>query len=80
MCRRLVEELLGQAVDQACQVEYKVVAPSNDSLLTDAASTTSLAAGAGQSETHGAWADDPLVQAARQMGAEVRPIDEGRET
>ena len=78
--KRLVEELLGQAVDQACQVEYKVGAPSNDSLLTDAASTTSLAAGAGQSETHGAWADDPLVQAARQMGAEVRPIDEGRET
>ncbi len=78
--KRLVEELLGQAVDQACQVEYKGVAPSNDSLLTDAASTTSLAAGPVQSETHGDWADDPLVQAARQMGAEVRPIAEGRET
>ena len=25
------------------------------------------------------WANDPLVQAAKMMGAEVRPIDEGRE-
>ncbi len=78
--KRLVEELLSQALGQSCRVEYKVVAPSNGQSLTETSSPDALASSAEEGEPHDAWADDPVVRAAREMGAEVKPIDEGRET
>jgi DNA polymerase-3 subunit gamma/tau len=61
--RRLVEEVLSQVLGQSCHIEYVVVDSSVDG---------------GPIESNDAWDDDPVVRAARQMGAEVRPIDEGR--
>jgi DNA polymerase-3 subunit gamma/tau len=72
--KRLVEEILSQILGQTCQVDYKVVA------FTEEASSADPTASAFENEPREGWADDPLVQAARQMGAEVRLIDEGRET
>jgi DNA polymerase-3 subunit gamma/tau len=61
--RRLVEEVLSQVLGQSCRIEYVVADAAVD---------------VGPTESGNTWDDDPLVQAARQMGAEVRPIDEGR--
>jgi len=61
--RRLVEEVLSQVLGQSCHIEYVVVDSSVDG---------------GPIESNDTWDDDPVVRAARQMGAEVRPIDEGR--
>jgi hypothetical protein len=61
--RRLVEEVLSQVLGQSCHIEYVVVDSSVDGGLI---------------ESNDTWDDDPVVRAARQMGAEVRPIDEGR--
>lgn len=72
--KRLVEEVLSQVLGQSCQVDYEVVA------FAEEASPADPPMGTFQGEAHEVWADDPLVQAARQMGAEVRLIDEGRET
>jgi DNA polymerase-3 subunit gamma/tau len=77
--KRLVEELLSQVMGQHCQVEYKVAPASTEASWTEAPSKRAPEARDGQGEARDAWADDPLVLAARQMGAEVRPIDEGRE-
>jgi hypothetical protein len=77
--KRLVEELLSQALGQSCQVEYMVVTPSSAVSSAEAISIEAPLRGGELGEKPDAWADDPLVQAARQMGAEVRPIDEGRE-
>jgi len=72
--KRLVEEVLSQVLGQSCQVDYEVVAFAEETSAADPAADTF------QGESREVWADDPLVQAARQMGAEVRLIDEGRET
>jgi len=72
--KRLVEETLSQVLGQSCQVDYKVVA------FAEETSSADPTAGTFESAPREGWADDPLVQAARQMGAEVRLIDEGRET
>jgi DNA polymerase-3 subunit gamma/tau len=72
--KRLVEEILSQVLGQSCQVDYKVVAFAEEAPSADPAASTF------ESVPREGWADDPLVQAAKQMGAEVRLIDEGRET
>ncbi len=81
--RRLVEEVLGDVFSQSCQVEYQVVASpeeaSTSETLTDETSSVSgPAPDTDRNAPPDTWTDDPVVRAAKQMGAEVRPIDEGR--
>ncbi len=59
--KRLVEEVLSQICEQDCQVHCRIAA-------------SSPAVARGQSELQDEWADDPVVQAAKGLGAEVRPI------
>jgi DNA polymerase-3 subunit gamma/tau len=68
--RRLVAEVLSQVLGQSCRVEYEIV-----NSPTEASPPGDWQAGA-----RDAWADDPVVRVAREMGAEVRPINEGSET
>lgn len=68
--KRLVEQVLSEELGQACRIDLLVVDASEES-------ETQLT----QNEQHDqdTWADDPLVQEAKKMGAQVRQIDEGRE-
>jgi DNA polymerase-3 subunit gamma/tau len=77
--KRLVEDLISEVVGQHCQVEYKVVASQDDVLRGDPADIEPAQTNIKRHERRDEWADDPLAQAARQMGAEVRPMNEGSE-
>jgi DNA polymerase-3 subunit gamma/tau len=66
--KRLVEQVLSEELGQACRIDLLVVDAFEEG-------ETQLA----QNEQQDAWANDPLVQEAKKMGAEVRQIDEGRE-
>ncbi len=57
--KQLVEDVLSQVCEQRCRVEYRIVPASNAERKQDGEK----------------WADDPLVQAAKNLGAEVRPIE-----
>lgn len=59
--KQLVEEVLSQICEQSCRVEYQVVTSPSD-------------VEGGQAESNDVWADDPVVQAAKDLGAQVRPI------
>jgi DNA polymerase-3 subunit gamma/tau len=59
--KRLVEDVLSQVCGQRCQVAYRIV-------------TSSPGVEREQVNVQDEWADDPLVQAAKNLGAEVRPI------
>ena len=60
--RQLVQDVLSQVCEQKCRVEFRV-APSPSSVERK------------QTGDKDKWADDPVVQAAKGLGAEVRPID-----
>jgi hypothetical protein len=64
----LVEQVLSEELGQACRIDLLVVDAFEEG-------ETQLT----QNEQQDEWANDPLVQAAKKMGAEVRQIDEGRE-
>jgi DNA polymerase-3 subunit gamma/tau len=66
--KRLVEQVLSEELGQACRIDLLVVDAFEEG-------ETQLT----QNEQQDEWANDPLVQAAKKMGAEVRQIDEGRE-
>jgi DNA polymerase-3 subunit gamma/tau len=78
--KRLVEDLLGEVLGQDCHVDYKVVALPDRVVSGEAPGQETASAGSGRRGSRDAWANDPLARAARQLGAEVRPIDEGSET
>jgi hypothetical protein len=73
--RRLVEDVLSQLLDQDCRVEYRIAGPGEGAIPEK---TPPVVVG-DPNDLSEKWADDPVVQAAREMGAEVRPIDEGSE-
>ncbi len=77
--KRLVEELISEVMGQHCQVEYKVVTSQADTLRGEPADIESAPMSVTRRERRDEWADDPLAQAARQMGAEVRSMNEGSE-
>jgi hypothetical protein len=66
--KELVEDVLSQICGQPCRVEFQVAALPAD---IDQRRAT---------ESNGVWDDDPLVQAAKNLGAKVRPISEGSDT
>jgi DNA polymerase-3 subunit gamma/tau len=79
--RRLVEDVLSQVLGQSCQVAYELGAtdqpPSTEAPGPGLMAQPGVARpGVDHDESHDRWADDPLVQAAKEMGAEVRPLDE----
>jgi len=66
--KRLVEQLLSEELGQPCRIDLMVV--------------NAIDEGETRGNQHGQkdeWANDPVVQAAKKMGAEVRQIDDGRE-
>ena len=77
--KRLVEELLSEVLGQDCQVEFKVEVIPDAAVPGEAPEGQTSSGGAGGRESRDVLADDPLARAARQLGAEVRPIDEGSE-
>jgi DNA polymerase-3 subunit gamma/tau len=84
--RQLVEEVMNQIFRQECQVNFKVAAldgdestMSADGVLEPAASNTVATSNVAQNQPRNALESDPLVEAAKQMGAEVRLIPEGSE-
>jgi DNA polymerase-3 subunit gamma/tau len=68
--KRLVEQVLSEELGQACRIDLLVVDDSEES-------ETQLTQNEQQDQN--TWANDPLVQEAKKMGAEVRQINEGRE-
>jgi DNA polymerase-3 subunit gamma/tau len=81
--RRLVEDVLSQVLNRNCQVELRLDAAaadaSSDGTLSNAvAPAEAPKAEEKQSKTDRAWTDDPVVRAAKKMGAQVRRISEGR--
>lgn len=82
--KRMVKEVLSQVLGQNCRVAYQVVATSDEASSfavppNEVSSVKASLPGRSHSQQRDAWDDDPVVQAARQLGAEVRPIDEGRD-
>jgi hypothetical protein len=65
--KELVEDVLSQICGQQCRVEFQVAASPSDIDQRRA-------------ELNAIWEDDPVVQAAKSLGAKVRPISEGSET
>jgi DNA polymerase-3 subunit gamma/tau len=81
--KRLVEDVLSQVFKKSCQVELKLDAgagetPSDGELPNVVTPAEVPRVEENLSKTDKTWADDPVVQAAKQMGAEVRRISEGR--
>ena len=66
--KRLVEEVLSEELGQACRIDLVVVNTIDEG-----------GARIDQRGQQDGWANDPVVQAAKKMGAEVRQIDEGRD-
>jgi DNA polymerase-3 subunit gamma/tau len=71
--KRLVEEVVSAVLDHRCSVAYILADPTFEGSATTGDSVGDQAAG-------DLLPDDPLVRAAREMGGEVRSINEGSES
>ena len=78
--KRLIEEALTQVLNQSCRLDYRVVASAPEASVNETAAMGRPLPDSPHAASNDVWADDPLVQAAREMGAEVRPINEGSAT